>query len=246
MKNFAFLASFCLLLSGCGKELEFEMKTFAKKSTLPCAANCPRVDIKIPHYTKGKAADSINAKLFSVMKEIVYFGEEPYDATDYQSLAGAFIASYEKLQKEEPQERFGWEAQVSAREIYRSERIVNIELDHYTFTGGAHGYSGKRSLIFDMETGKHLSNHDLFKDVNAFRAFAEVKFRQKFKIPSSAPINSAGFMFEEEKFNLPETVFFTGKGLLLYYNTYEIASYAEGPRELLLPYAEINGFLAIE
>jgi len=33
---------------------------------------------------------------------------------------------------------------------------------------------------------------------------------------------------------------------LLYYNTYEIASYADGPRDVMLPYSEVDKFLRIK
>jgi hypothetical protein len=38
--------------------------------------------------------------------------------------------------------------------------------------------------------------------------------------------------------------FYTDKGLLLY-NSYE-ASYADGPKELLLPYVEVEEFLRLK
>jgi hypothetical protein len=38
-------------------------------------------------------ADSINKKVFSVLKEIVYFGGKPYTSTDYAGLLASFIDS---------------------------------------------------------------------------------------------------------------------------------------------------------
>lgn len=238
-----FTALFCLLTS-CTKELEFETKTYDKKTSLPCKGNiCPHATVKIAIAKNGVAADSINKKVFAVMKEILYFGEKPYDATTYEALVSDFIASYEKLQKENPGDVFGWEGEIEGKISYTSAKIINFEIDHYTFTGGAHGYSGKRSLIFDLETGKWLPVKSLFKDPAAFATFAEAKFRKQFHIAQNAPINSGGLMFENETFALPETIFFTAKGLTLYYNTYEIASYAEGPQRIDISYLEANPFL---
>ena len=123
---------------------------------------------------------------------------------------------------------------------------MNIEINHYTFTGGAHGYQGLRSLLFDPNTGKSISNQQLFKNPNAFKAMAEKKFRAKYKIPENKSINSTGLMFEDEKFILPQNIFYTDKGLLLYYNSYEVASYADGPKELFLPYTEVNDYLLLK
>ena len=161
-------------------------------------------------------------------------------------MLASFIDSYEKLQKEFPNDTFGWEAEVTGSVKYQSESVLNIEINHYTYTGGAHGYQGLRSLLFDPSTGKSISNKELFNDTDAFMAFAEKKFRAKYKIPADKSINATGLMFENEKFNLPQNIFYTDNGLLLYYNSYEAASYSDGPKELVLPYKEVNDYLLIK
>ncbi|HEX9152601.1 MAG TPA: DUF4163 domain-containing protein, partial [Flavobacterium sp.] len=209
-----------------------------------CKENCPQITVKIPIAKNVPVvADSINKKVFSVLKEIIYFGEKPYTSTNYNGLLLSFIDSYEKLQKEFPNDTFGWEGKVEGSIKYQSDSILNIEIKHYTFTGGAHGYEGLRSLLFDPTTGKYIPTNHLFKNMNAFMAFAEKKFRAKYKIPENKSINATGLMFEDEKFYLPQNIFYTDKGLLLYYNSYEAASYADGPKELLLSYKEANPYL---
>lgn len=247
MKNFLTLAIALFLFTSCKNELTFEEKSFHQISSLPCDKDCPHADVKIP-YAKNVpiVADSINAKVFSTLKEIIYVGEKPYSSNDYDDLLTSFMRSYEKMQKQDPKEKFGWEAEVVGTVKYESEDIVNIEIKHYTYTGGAHGYSGMRSLIFDRETGKWIPEEKLFKDQDAFQAFAEKKFRNKFNIGDGQPINSTGLMFEDELFHLPQTYFFTPNGFLLYYNVYEIASYADGPKTLLIPYAEMEPYLAVK
>jgi hypothetical protein len=247
MKQYLIFAVCVLLLASCHNDLAFDNKSFHKKTTMPCRENCPHINVKIP-FAKNVpvVADSINNKIFSVMKEIIYVGEKPYDSTDYDGLLTAFINSYEEMQKKFPTDTFGWEGEIEGNIIYESDNILNIEIKHYTFTGGAHGYSGQRSLIFNPKTGKSIPNDKLFKDTGAFAVFAEKKFREHYKIPENAPINSTGLMFEEEKFELPQTYFFTNDGFLLYYNVYEIASYADGPKALLLSYDQMKPYLAVK
>ena len=247
MKHPVVFAVLLFLMISCSNELIFETQSFQKTTTLPCKENCPEITVKIPVAKNDLiVADSINKKVFSVLKEIVYFGEKPYNSTDYAGLLASFIDSYEKLQKEFPNDTFGWEAKIKGSVIYQSESVLNIEINHYTYTGGAHGYQGLRSLLFDPSTGKSIPNVALFRDKNAFMAFAEKKFRAKYKIPANKSINATGLMFEDEKFNLPQNIFYTDKGLLLYYNSYEAASYADGPKELLLQYVEVDEFLRLK
>ena len=231
MKYFIIYSLLLFSVAQCSNELVFEQESFQKKTTLPCTGDCPAISVNIP-VANGVpiVADSINKKVFSVLKEIVYFGEKPYTSKDYNGLLTSFINSYDKLQKEFPNDKFGWEADIKGSVKYQSENVLNIEINHYMYTGGAHGYQGLRSLLFDINTGKSISNDQLFADKEAFKAFAEKKFRAKYKIPANKPINATGLMFEKEKFQLPQNIFFTDKGLLLYYNSYEVASYADGTK----------------
>lgn len=247
MKKFLAIVLLAFLFTSCKNELTFKEAHFEKKSSLPCKENCPLVTVDVPVAENVPiVADSINKKVFSVVREIIYFGEKPYPSTDYQGLLDSFIGSYDEMKTKYPKEIFGWEGKIEGKLAYQSDSILNIKIEHYTFTGGAHGYSGIRSLLFDPKTGKNLPNEYLFKDLNKFRAFAETKFRAKYKIPTTDNINATGLMFENDVFELPMSFFYTEKGLLLYYNTYEAASYADGPKELLLTFEELKPYLLLK
>lgn len=247
MKQYTFLVFLFLIFISSNKELSFKNETFKKKSTLPCKTDCPQITIDIPVAKNiPVVADSINKKILSILKEIVYFGENPSEAKDYNSLATSFIISYEEMHKKFPSETFGWEAKIKGNIEYQSDQILNIKLDHYTFTGGAHGYQGFRSLLFNPKTGKIIFSDQLFKNEKEFKAFAEKEFRNKYKIPAKANINVTGLMFEKDTFQLPQNIFYTDEGLLLYYNSYEAASYADGPKEILFPYDKISKYLKFQ
>ena len=264
MKHYFTIAFAALLLTGCGKDkkedtnidnieaepivpLAFEIKEYKASSSLPCKEHCPKVEIKVPEATGPQpAADSINKKIFNTAREIIFFGEKPYNATNYDDLMASFIQSYEELKKEFPKEALGWEGTIDAAITRHTDSLIAVKLHHYTYTGGAHGYEGVRSLLFDPKTGHAFVYRDLFNDVKGFTDYAEKQFRKKFGINPMSPINSTGLMFENETFALPNTIFFEEDGLLLYYNTYEISSYAEGPKELKLPYSEVNQYLKVK
>ncbi|MEN2401412.1 DUF4163 domain-containing protein [Flavobacterium sp. MC2016-06] len=247
MKQYPFLVFLLLIFTSCNKEFSFENETFEKKSNIPCESDCPEISIEVPIAKNKKiAADSINKKIFLVIKEIVYFGEDSIKMNDYKSLVTSFIASYEEMHKKFPDETIGWEGKIKGNVEFESNQILNIKIDHYTFTGGAHGYQGFRSLLFDPKTGKTIFNDQLFKNEKQFKAFAEKEFRAKYHIPTQSNINATGLMFENDTFQLPQNIFFTDQGLLLYYNAYEAASYADGPKELLFPYDKVSKYLAFQ
>lgn len=248
MKRICIPLVFFLLLTACAKEevLTFQTATYSKKSNHPCSGECPGATVTIPvAFGVPVVADSINKRIFSVIRNnVIVFGERPYEANDLNELLSRFMASYEELRKDDPQET-GWSAKVEGRVAYESDSLLNIELRHYVYEGGAHGYTGRTSLLFNPKTGKSISQRQIFRDKAGFKTFAEKKFREKFHIPAKDSLNSVGFMFEHSKFVLPQTYIYTDKGFLLYYNVYEIASYAEGPKEVLIPYEEMKPYLAI-
>ena len=136
-----------------------------------------------------------------------------------------------------------WEATIDGEVVYEDENIITLMLNSYSFTGGAHGYASTSFLNFDKRQGTELENWELFDDLEGFEDFAETKFRIQEKIPQNKNINSTGFMFEGDSFHLSENLGYTQEGLQLIYNQYEVASYADGPIVLTLPYNEINLYL---
>jgi len=261
MKYYATLLLALLVLTGCKKDTEektetiteaatalaFSPKEYNKKTTLPCKDICTYVSISVPEATGPKVVvDTINNKIFNTIRNIVYFGEKPTNAKNYEDLMASFIQSYDELAKKFPDDAMSWEAKIKATVDYKTDSIINIKLHNYTFTGGAHGYEGDRSLLFNPQTGKSLSYGDIFKNETAFTAFAEGKFRAKFKIPANKSINATGLMFENEKFALPQNIFFKENGILLYYNAYEVAAYAEQQKEILIPYSEADAYLKVK
>ncbi len=252
MKKILMIVLFTSMMISCQKEekkeMTFQDQTFKKVTETKCKdGQCASAKIMVPIAENGEfVGDSINNKIFSVVRNIVYFGEKPGDAKDYEGILNSFIGAYDDLHKKFPEDTFGWEAKIDTKVKYESDNLINFEMTHYTFTGGAHGYQGLKSIIFDRATGKTLGYDEIFTDKGVVKKLAEEKFRRKYDIPAEAPINSKGFMFEDEVFALPQNIFYTDKGLLFYYNQYEIASYADGNQELSLSYEELGNLLKVK
>jgi hypothetical protein len=138
-----------------------------------------------------------------------------------------------------------WEAKVNGTIIFENKDVLTIKLESYIYTGGAHGYGTNRFLNFDKIKEVELDRQELFKNEDEFKTFTETIFRKQENVPADATINSTGFMFETENFYLPENIGYTDKGLLLFYEPYEIASFADGPIILTILYNDANKFLKI-
>lgn len=231
-----------LLLLGCQNDskLTFEPQIIENE----VCQDCPAISINIPKALgTTKISKSINTALKEEIIELLSFDDE-IEVTSLDGALTSFRNGYLELQKLYDDEPTGWEAKIEGIISYEDEKFITIALDSYLFTGGAHGYSSKRFLNFDKKKGVELDNSELFKNTEDFQKFAEEMFRKKEKIPQDKSINYTGFMFEQDSFYLPENIGFTNEGLKLLYNPYEVASYADGAIELVLPHSDIKKYLA--
>jgi len=253
MKQILLFALLAALATACNKAskpvntakgtLVFATTQYEDKSVL---GNREETTIKasIPIATgNDDVSKNINDVVFKTVRLTV--AQEDNDSKTYDELFAKFINQYEEFINDNPDYTLGWEADIKGTVDFFNSEVVNIKLDSYTMTGGAHGNPFKTSLLFSPKDGKELHIQDIVKDTLSLTHIAEKKFRERFNVPSDKNINSTGMMFLDDKFSLPQSIFITKEGLLLYYNVYEIAPYADGPREFLIPYDEIKGNMLI-
>ncbi|MDB4291946.1 DUF3298 and DUF4163 domain-containing protein [Maribacter sp.] len=206
--------------------------------------DCPKVTIAIPKALENaKIAKTINTALEEEIISLLLFDDE-LTVNNMSDAIVSFNKGYQEMKTLFEDESPGWEAKINGEVIYEDASLLTVELSSYIFTGGAHGYTSKRFLNFDKNKGTELENWELFNSTAKFEAFAETKFREQEAIPENASINHTGLMFEKDSFYLPENIGFTKDGLKLLYNPYEVASFADGPIELVLSHTDINKYLS--
>ncbi len=248
MKSLLPCLLFFLLFIGCSNKdkLTFETLQISKKGRLPDGrecSDCPKVTIAIPKANENsKVAKSINTALKEEIISVLLFDDE-LTVNNMEDALTSFNSGYQEMKTLFADESPGWEAKIKGTIIFEDSSILTIALNSYVFTGGAHGYTSKRFLNFDKTKGTELENWELFKSTKEFKQFAEAKFREQEAIPENESINHTGLMFEEDSFYLPENIGFTKNGVQLLYNPYEVASYADGPITLTLPYKSVKPFL---
>lgn len=230
-----------LFLWNCEKDdrLTFEPVDFITEN----CNSCPKVTIHIPRALDDKPISNIiNSSVQEEVISLLIYDDE-IEATNIEEAIQSFKNGYLELKKMYPDEPVGWEADIEGKVTYEDKNILTIQVNSYSFTGGAHGFSSTRFLNFDKVKGLEMETMELFKDPLEFQNFAEAKFRKQEKIPDTGSINATGFMFEDDKFYIPENIGFTQEGLQLFYEQYEIASYADGPIILTLKYQEIEPYI---
>ncbi len=238
-----------MLLVGCKKEeqeLEFEVLSIeqvSEENCIPEEENCTFISIQIPWALDSETrSKKINRKIEEYIVQLIDYQEEN-NFDNLEDLSKKFIDDYEASAKEFPEYDIPWEASIEGRISHRSPDLISIEFDLALFTGGAHGYTSVSYLNFNSKTGGQLCTKDIFED--EFKSYAEKLFRQKNDIPEGQPINSTGLFFENDSFQLPQNIGFSKNKIILRYNAYEVASYAEGGIQLEIPIKDVEEFIKI-
>lgn len=239
-----------LLLWGCKNETpetKFEELTIdyvSEKDCNPEEENCAFISMNIPWAeSTGKRNKEINRQIEQHVITLVDFQEENH-FNSLKSLSQNFIDQYEASAEEFPEYNIPWEASVQGRILHRSPEVISMEFLLNLFTGGAHGYTSVSYLNLNPETGEKYSHEELFEE--DFKDYAEDLFRKKNDIPDDEPINSTGYFFDNDSFQLPQNIGIHKNKIILRYNAYEVASYSEGGIRIEIPREEANQFLKIE
>lgn len=253
MKLFSYACLTLLVLTGCQSKIKFEPRHFQAQDKTDCKPHegCTKFNLDVVFATaQNKSADSINQSVFKMVRRAMYVGEKPAEAKDYAGLAKCFIQTHNQI-KDEFLQRFkivppSWEATGKCRVQWQSNQLVNVVLEYYTFTGGAHGYGATLSEFYAHKTGQRISNRQLFTDTIAVASLVEKQFRKQNKIDSKTSLTDAGYFIPNNQFFLPKNIYLSKTAVVFHYNPYEIAAYALGEIEVAVPRKEIEPLLKLK
>lgn len=149
--------------------------------------------------------------------------------------------SFVEFQKEEPKAH-PWNTNLHIYISAQSPRALVIVNEHDMYSGGAHGLASITFDNIDLQTQRVVTLQDLFNpsELKALTRIAEPFFRLDNEIKANGSLNEAGYWFEEDQFTLSSHFALTEKGLYFSYGQYEIAPYAAGMPDFIVPYSAIE------
>lgn len=233
-KNTFLAFTFISLLFSCNNTVN---TTFSYQSI--STPNNKLVEVNIPKAEGNSTiSKNINSAINKTVSAAVHIGEDKPNANiSIEENIERFNTEYNNFAKDFPESTFPWEAQIDGEVIFESPQVISISITSYTNTGGAHGNVYVTFLNFDAETGNRLKNENLFKNKEEFETIAKTYF--------NTSIDDKNILFEPETFKIAENIAFSEDGIILLYNTYEIAPYSAGIIEFIIPADKINDYLAI-
>ncbi len=154
-----------------------------------------------------------------------------------------YLSGNEAIYKESMASSFYWQSLKFLHILMNGSHILSFYIDHYAFTGGAHGLQTREFTSVNLWTGKEIVMKDIFKE-NTQAQLSKIisdKIHLKINIPSEQNLRDAGFF--TDTIEPPDNFYITRKGIGFYYNQYDIAPYASGAFDIFIPFVELNDLL---
>lgn len=211
--------------------------------------SCASVDVSYPHFLLGLGGTSAE-QLNKFIQEnlIVYLAYDNKKFSGVKAFSESFIADYMELTKDDVGSSGSWQFSKKVRVIYRNEAVLTLRDEEDGYTGGAHGFSKVTWLSLDLNNAKPLKIEDiLLKNTkNKMLDIADKAFRKLRDLTPNQSLEAAGYDFPNNTFALSDNFAVVKKGLVFYYNSYDIAAYVFGPTELFIPFDKLDGVLSMK
>ncbi|MFK7983129.1 MAG: DUF3298 domain-containing protein [Saprospiraceae bacterium] len=257
MKNIYLFLVFIVLLSACKEKnqpkditkqtnipkidtISYELKSISKES-----GNCEGETVKcitaVVQYVEVKGNQPIAHQGINNNIERITKG----NASTIEASLDSFIIAAKGFFEEFPDVSAGYGLEIEQSVLLNTPTLLTIEAFNYAFTGGAHGNYGTIYYNFDATTGAIITLNDILIDKYEvqLKAIAEPIFKANYLEAGMTNYSDAGFYFESDVFKLTENFAITKEGLKFLYNPYEVAPYALGQQEIMIPYTALIGLI---
>ncbi|WP_299128573.1 DUF3298 and DUF4163 domain-containing protein [uncultured Winogradskyella sp.] len=182
---------------------------------------------------------------FKIEEAIIATLSDATKKTKLDAILKDFNTEYVNFKKDFPEASEPvWELFIETEKIYQSEAVITIAISTYEFKGGAHGNDKIILLNLNAKTGAILNKGDIIENLKAFTLLAESHFKTSLKLKENT--TKPEDYFFGKPFQLPENIGFSDDGLILLYNTYEVATYNKGYTEFVIPFKALTNHLKIK
>lgn len=199
-------------------------------------------------YFEGDLSDgqiAVNNKI----KSFLFYDslQGSLELADFTLYLKSFNDEFKTVEKESEGDytMLAWnlETEISIQEF---KNTIQLSLSSYNYSGGAHGNGTIYDFIFSKGDGRRLLPEDIFSNMNEVNKIAEVYFRKERGISEMADLAEEGFMFPNNIFGINDNISLDDEYIYVFYNSYEISSYAAGPTLVEIPRSALKKWIRIE
>ena len=146
--------------------------------------------------------------------------------SEYQTILNDVKASLEK------EHELGFSRNSWMTFVGQKEKLATFAVRYYGYTGGPHGVGGSEYLTVDMTTHKVLTLPDIIDQ----KKLSEVKELLWSFYTDDGRIKDEDAFTKKTDFDVSKNFYLAHDGIHFIYHVYEIASYAEGEQDLVIPW----------
>jgi len=193
-----------------------------------------------PLFTGSKSATAINQ---TILEYILRIGSMPDYPTQPHTVEDAAEALHAKYQKEmrETGSKIPFQFSASGTVLLNQPGLLTVRIEGQQYYGGAHGMDPVQFFVFNSETGALLTPADIFKpDFDAqLNSLIDKAFRRQNGLAPNQPLDEGngdypGLMVKELSYT--DNFAADAEGMTFMYNEYELACYAYGKTDILIPW----------
>lgn len=165
--------------------------------------------------------------------------EEMIDDQSLQHLVDDFFTMHKELVDEFPEAPAWYTVESNDSILLNDGKVLSLLMSGYSYTGGAHPNYILAAMSLDAATGRQIQLSDVVTNQDSLAKVAEKHYRQV-----KAEAFDEGFDFDPDwPFVLPSAAALTADGIYMAYMPYEVAPYAVGSAEFVIPFSEIKDLL---
>lgn len=207
--------------------------------------HCATIEITYPEIEDTPVADMRDKLNKRIQDDILSSFVEDVNSQDIEQMAYQFIQEFKKESKDSGDARINWFFKKNIRVLLNTPQLISFQTEDTLYTGGAHGDYTVKFINIDLDIMKDANLDDLL--LPSYEAelnlVGEKIFRKSYDLSPDQNLEEAGFTFENNTFALNDNFGITKNGLLFYFNTYEVAPYAMGSIDILIPYDQIQDLI---
>lgn len=187
-------------------------------------------------YEEAKPINDISKVINNTIKSQIIHSIDPgKNSSSFESPLKEFNTEYLKFIKEFPDAPLAkWELHVKTEKLYQSKAIITMAISTYEYRGGAHGNEQIKLININAKNGDLIKTSELINDTLALKEIAQSFFIKELQLNKKN--EKPEDYFYGKPFHLPRNIGLSETGMIMLYNTYEIASYAQGYTEFIIPY----------
>lgn len=236
--------------TGKRQPVRYVVKEF-KRSAFGCGPDgrkeCAWVEVTYPMITSahGKLKSVVNA---SVVEEIFGKGPRPKDDRMISRWLANGAASLARDRRKCRECNSPWFDQSRVEVETNMPFAFTISMKRAWYHGTDHPYELTGFVNYHPVTAREIRLPDMLKlgGILQLEKIAERLFRKRKELSPQASLREAGFFYDSDRFHLSENFALYDTELMLYYNLYEIATYADGITVITIPYRDIRHLLRPE